>query len=94
MQLLPFVHKWIIGIHQKSVIELPEQFLLKGSKTGEIHHEAALIEVCGCEPQRETAAVAMHKAAMPWVPPLAMAAGVTLKQFAAAEGSGGVKHVD
>ena len=94
MQLLPFAHEWIISIHQKGVIELLAQFLLKGSKAGEIHHEAALIEGSGCEPQGETAAVTMHKAAMPWVSPLAMAAGVTLKQFAAAEGSGGVKHVD
>ena len=94
MQLLPFIHEWIIGIHQKGVIELLAQFLLKGSKTGKIHHESAFIKGSGCEPQGETAAIAMHKAAMPWVPPLAMAAGVTLKQFAAAEGSGGMKHVD
>jgi len=92
MQLLPFAHEWIIGIHQKSVIELLAQFLLKGSKTGEIHHEPAFIEGSGCEPQGETAAVAMHKPAMAWVSPLAMAAGVTLKQLAAAEAGGGLKH--
>ena len=93
MQLLPFVHKWIIGIHKKSVIELLAQFLLKGSETGEIHNEPTFIEGSGCEPEGETAAVAVHEPAMAWVSPLAMAAGVTLKQLAAAEGSGGMKHV-
>ena len=92
MQLPPFVHEWIIGIHQKGVIELLAQFLLKGSKTGEIHHEPAFIEGSGCEPQSETAAVSMDEPAMAWVSPLVMAAGVALKQLAAAEIGGGVKH--
>tara|TARA_B100000674_G_C37072406_1_gene572228 strand:- start:128 stop:427 length:300 start_codon:yes stop_codon:yes gene_type:complete len=92
MQSLPFAKQRIILIHQKGVIELLTQFLLEGSKTGEIHHKTAFIEGCGRKPQDETAAVAMNKAAVAWVSPLAMAAGVALKQLAAAEAGGGLKH--
>ena len=92
MQLLPFIHEWVIGIHQKGVIELVAKLLVQGTQAGEVDHKATGIKLrCG-EPEGETAAVAMHEPAMARMTPLPMAARVALKQLAAAEIGGGVKH--
>ena len=93
IQTTPFSEQRIVSIGKKRVIKLPPQALFKRSKTGKIHHKSATIKPLGTKPKGETAAIAVHKTAMALVGPLAMATGVTLKQLAAAEGSGGVKHV-
>lgn len=85
MQALPFVHQGIVAIHQKRVIELLAKLLLQRPKTGEIDHEPAGIQLGGGKPEGETAAVTVHEAAVARMAPLAMAAGIALKLFAAAE---------
>ena len=92
IQTLPLVHEWIIRIHQKGVIKLVAKLLIQGAQAGEVDHKATGIQLrCG-KPEGETTAVAMHEPAMARMTPLPMAAGVTLKQLAAAESGGGVKH--
>ena len=92
MQPLPFPKQRIIAIHQKGVVKLLTQTLFEGSKTGEIHHKSARIQGVRREPEGEAAAVAMHEATVPRMTPLAMAAGIALKQLAAAVAGRGVEH--
>ena len=83
MQTLPFLYQRIISIHQERVIELVTKLLLEWPQAGKVDNKAAGIKLCGSEMKQETAAVAVHKVTMTAVPPLAMATGVALKQFAA-----------
>ena len=88
MQQLPLAHQWIISIHQKGVIKLITQLLLQRPQAGEIHHKAAIIQSRGGKPNREAAAVAMHEAAVAWMLPLPMTAGIALKLLTAGVGGG------
>lgn len=84
VQPLPFRQQWIIGIDQEGVVKLLPQPLLEGAKAGEINDKTADIQLrCG-EPEVETAAVPMHEAAMSFVTPLPMTAGISAEGFAAA----------
>ena len=92
MQRLPLLHQRIVSIHKERVIKLLAQLLLQRPEAGEIHHEAASIQPSGSKPERKTAAVAVHKAAMPGVLPLSMATGIALEVLAAGVTSGRRRH--
>ena len=83
MQLLPFRQEWVISIHEECVIKLMAKFLLKWPQAGEINHKAKGIKLPGCEPNRETTAVAMHKTAVTWMTPLPVTTGVAIEVLAA-----------
>ena len=87
----PLLQQGIVGVDQERVIELLRQLLLQRLETGKINDKATGIEVGSPEPDGETAAIAVHKAAMAGMAPLAMTAGVAAELFAA--GVGG-RHLD
>ena len=90
VQPLPLRQKGIIGIHQEGVIKLLHQLPAQGTQAGEIHHKAVLIQVGGGKPQDKRAAIAMDKATVALVAPLAVAAGEAHESFAA--GVDGTTH--
>ena len=92
MQAPPLLQQGVICVGQKGVIKLITEALLERSKTGEIHHESAGIQLSGREPEGEATAVAVHKAAVTVVPPLTMAAGKALEGLAAGEPGWGRMH--
>ena len=84
MEGLPLREKGIITIDKKRVIKLLAQLGFQGSETGEIDDKATGIQLFCRKPDRETAAIAMHEAAMSFVTPLPMTAGISAEGFAAA----------
>jgi hypothetical protein len=85
MQELPLVQEGVVGVHQKGVVELVRQLGFEVLEAGEINDKAVTIKVTGLKPTGETAAVAMHKAAVAWMAPLAMAAGIAAEALATTE---------
>ena len=92
MQALPLLQQRIVSVDEKGVVELITKPLFETFQAGEIHHKTADIQLCGCEPERETAAVTVNEAAMARMTPLAMTAGVPLEPLAADVTGGRGQH--
>ena len=94
MQRLPLLHQRIVSIHKERVIKLLAQLFFQRPEAGEIHHETAGIQPSGGKPERETAAVAMHEAAMARVLPLPVTTRIALKLLAASERNRRLRTLD
>ena len=83
MQPLPFSQERIVSIDKERVIELRFETLQQGTQAREIDHKPTVVQTMGRKPELKAAAVTMHEAAVPWVPPLAMATGEPIEPLAA-----------
>ena len=92
MEGLPLREKGIITIDKKRVIKLLAQLGFQGSETGEIDDKATGIQLFCRKPDRETAAIAMHEAAMARMSPLPVTTGIALELLAAGVSGGGQRH--
>ena len=92
MKALPLLQQRIVSVDEKGVVELITKPLFEAFQAREINHKTADIQLCGCKPERETAAVTVNEAAMSRMTPLAMTAGVPLEPLAADVTGGRGQH--